>query len=68
MNEASKQNQKVKIIGFDGTKLMQDLFPELITVVQPIEEIAKKSAEVLLRLIKHEKVENLYTLPVKLNQ
>lgn len=68
MNEASKQNQKIKVIGFDGTNLMQDLFPELITVVQPIEEIAKKSVNVLLRLIKHEKVENLYTLPVKLNQ
>lgn len=72
INEAEKFNRKIpedlKIIGFDGTNLMQDLFPNLVTVVQPIEKIAQKSVEVLLQLIKHEQVESLYTLPVKLNK
>ena len=64
----NKDSEKLKIIGFDGTNLMQDLFPELVTVVQPIEEMAKKTVEVLIQLIKDEKTKNLYTLPVKLNK
>ena len=72
IKEATKFDRKIpedlKIIGFDGTSLMQDLFPELVTVVQPLEEIAQKSVEVLLELIKHDKVENVYTLPVRLNK
>lgn len=64
----NKDSGKLKIIGFDGTNLMQDLFPELVTVVQPIEEMAKKTVEVLIQLIKGEKTKNLYTLPVKLNK
>ena len=56
----------LKIIGFDGTSLMQNLVPELMTVVQPIERMAKTTVEVLLKLIKGEKVKDVYTLPVKL--
>src|SRR5699024_3612283 len=72
IKEAEKFKRKIpeawKMIGFDGTNLMQDLFPNLVTVVQPNEKIAQKSVEVLLRLIKHEQVDGLYTRPVQLNK
>ncbi len=72
MNEAAKYDIKIpeelKIVGFDGTEMLRNLFPELTTVEQSIEEMGKKSVEVLLNLINNKKVENVYTLPVKLNQ
>lgn len=56
----------LKVIGFDGTEVIRNLFPELVTVVQPIEDIAYLAVKVLLKLIKGEEVAYKYTLPVKL--
>lgn len=57
-----------QLIGFDGTNQVQTLLPELTTVVQPIEEMAKKSVKVLLQLIKKEKTKEKYTFPVVLKK
>ena len=40
-----------QVIGYDGTQSIQLLMPELATVVQPIEGIAKRTAQRLLELI-----------------
>lgn len=61
-----KVPEELKIIGFDGTKRMQDLVPQLSTVIQPIEEMAKKSVNILLKLINNEITDNIYTFPVTL--
>ena len=39
------------MIGYDGTQSVQLLMPELATVVQPIEGIAKRTAQRLLELV-----------------
>lgn len=54
------------VVGFDGTKIVQEYCPKLVTVVQPIHELAKKLIEVLLMRINHESTQLHYTLPVKL--
>lgn len=58
--------EKLKVIGFDGTKIVRQLNPEMSTIVQPIESLAKTSVINLLALLNGEKVEQVSTLPVKL--
>lgn len=56
------------ITGFDGTNLIQNLFPNLITVRQHTKEIAELMSDLLLRRINEplKKLESIYTLPVTL--
>ncbi|ARD07564.1 LacI family transcriptional regulator (plasmid) [Lactobacillus amylolyticus] len=56
------------ITGFDGTILIQNLFPHLITAQQHIKELAELMSDLLLHQINqpHEKLESVYTLPVSL--
>lgn len=58
--------EKLKVIGFDGTKIVRQLSPDMSTIIQPIESLAKKSVENLLALLNGETVEQVTTLPVKL--
>ena len=71
INEAKKRNLNIphdlKVIGFDGTETTKLLLPELSTVEQPIENIAQKAIELLMKQINSD--ENIpleTTLPVKL--
>lgn len=61
---------ELKVIGYDGTKLIRDYHPELTTIVQPLDDISQLLVALLL-----EKIENVnqnkqhqYTLPVRLYQ
>lgn len=56
------------LIGYDGTTFIQEYFPALATMVQPIEEMADLLIELLLcRITQPEKeLESLYVLPSKL--
>ena len=58
----------LKIIGYDGTELIQQLYPELSTIMQPIDDIATLLVEILLKEINDENAneQNQYTLNVKL--
>ena len=47
-----------QVIGYDGTQSVQLLMPELATVVQPIEGIAKRTAQRLLELIEMQQGES----------
>lgn len=72
MNIAQEHGLRVpedlKIVGFDGTQRMQNLIPQLTTVVQPIKEMAKKSVNILLKLINNDTTEKVYTFPVVLKK
>lgn len=59
--------QDLLVVGYDGTQVIQNVFPQLPTVVQPINEMALKSVEMLLKLLKDEPVAGNVILPVKLS-
>lgn len=65
-----KVPEEIKIIGYDGTKFIQNYFPQLSTIAQPITDYADILVDLLLqRINKPEKqLEKNYTLPVKLIQ
>lgn len=56
------------ITGFDGTELIKNCFPELITIRQPIKDIAELIAEILIEKIHHptERFKSTYSLPITL--
>lgn len=71
MREAKKLQieipQKLRLVGYDGTNLIQDYHPELTTIAQPIEDISALLIDLLLQRIKDPncKLKDAYTLPVK---
>ena len=56
----------LKIIGYDGTAFIRHFYPELATIQQPLDEIAKLCVEILLKKIKGKTVNRDYVLPVSL--
>ena len=59
--------QDLKIIGYDGTQFIQDYYPRLTTIKQPIKEIAELCVEVLLKKMAKEKTAKDYVLPITLH-
>lgn len=73
LQEAKKLGIKVpaqlKVIGFDGTKQIQNYHSELSTIAQPINEIAQLLVQLLCERIKNPNAQleqKHYLLPVKL--
>lgn len=73
LNEARNMGLKVpqdlKVIGFDGTTLIQTYHPELSTIIQPIGDLAEALVRVLLERIAQPEAaleETSYILPVSL--
>ena len=73
LQEAAKLGIKVprdlKVIGFDGTKLIQTYHSELSTIAQPINDIGTLLVKLIIQRIEDPKAELSqmhYTLPVKL--
>jgi LacI family sucrose operon transcriptional repressor len=68
MSIAKERGQNIPadllVVGYDGTELMRNMVPELTTIVQPIEEMAKVAVDVLLKRISGTKTELEYILPV----
>ncbi|GAJ26523.1 sucrose operon repressor ScrR [Liquorilactobacillus sucicola DSM 21376 = JCM 15457] len=60
--------EDLKLLGYDGTQLIQSYHPELATVVQPISDIAQLMIELLIRKIntRDEKLQAQYLLPIKI--
>ena len=48
--------EDISVIGFDGTKMANYYNPTITTVRQPSEEIAKRSAELIIQNIKGENI------------
>ena len=69
VNGISRQKgRNIEIVGYDGTKTFLNLCPNISTVAQPIDEMAKIAVDVLTRLIdgEHSKIKKEYVLPVRL--
>lgn len=72
MQIASEQGRRVPedllVIGYDGTKIIQNIFPNLTTIVQPIEQMAMTAIDVLQKRLKNETTDHEYLLPVSLKE
>lgn len=67
LQEQGKQvHQEVQLIGFDGTEMLRGLFPDLVTVCQPIDQLAKYAVSSLHALIQGEQIPKMIVLPVSL--
>ncbi|MFS0934661.1 LacI family DNA-binding transcriptional regulator [Enterococcus casseliflavus] len=72
INAATEMGKKVpedlKIVGYDGTFLIQQYSPNLSTILQPIDELATLLVELITRKIEEPEfvIEDKYILPVKL--
>lgn len=72
INEARKRGKKIpediKIIGYDGTEASRSLLPDLTTIKQPIELIAKTSVDILIEKIEgnFKNTESKIALPISL--
>ncbi|MGT2753644.1 LacI family DNA-binding transcriptional regulator [Streptococcus ovis] len=56
----------LKIIGYDGTTFIENFYPQLTTIKQPLKEIASLLVEILLKKIAGEKTSKDYVLPITL--
>ena len=58
----------IKVIGYDGTETCQQFLPELTTIKQPIEAMAKTAIEILIKEIENDfdKIAPKISLPVEL--
>lgn len=57
--------EQIQIVGFDGVYLSDLLTPELTTVAQPIEEIGRKAAELIIHKDEYQGVQE-YVFPAQL--
>lgn len=59
---------QMRLVGYDGTNLIQNYHPELTTVMQPISDIVTMMIDLLLKRIDDSdcQLAKTYTLPVKL--
>lgn len=59
--------QDVKLIGYDGTYFVENHFPQLTTIKQPLEEIAKLLVDLLIQKIEGKELAQLhYSLPISM--
>ncbi|MFD1064689.1 LacI family DNA-binding transcriptional regulator [Oceanobacillus locisalsi] len=60
----------LKVIGYDGTTFIQNYFPQLSTVLQPMDQFVDLLIDLLMKRINHANAEldKLYQLPVKFVQ
>ena len=59
--------EQLKVIGYDGTYFIENFYPHLTTIKQPLEEIARLTVDLLLQKIEGKEVATTgYFLPVSL--
>ena len=60
----------LKVIGYDGTEFIQNYFPQLSTILQPIDQFVDLLIDLLMKRINNADVEldSLYQLPVRFMQ
>jgi len=63
---AAKKGRDVEVVGYDGTKMFLSLRPDVSTIAQPIEDMAKVAVDILVMMLdeKYDEVEREYVLPV----
>ena len=60
--------EDVSVVGFDGLPLGTFLVPQLTTIVQPVQQLAQRSVEMLISAIKDGVGSRHETVPFALNQ
>lgn len=62
--------QQLRIIGYDGTELVQQYFPQLATIVQPFSDFAELLVTLLIQRVEmpEKHLEKHYQLPIKILQ
>ena len=60
----------LKVVGYDGTQVIQSFMPSLSTIVQPIDELAELMVKILIQKIEDENFtpQANYVLPVTLKK
>lgn len=66
--EGRRVPEDVSVVGFDGLPLGQYLVPQLSTVAQPVEMLAKTGVELLIRCIENQEQAHYETVPFQLHQ
>ena len=63
---ALQKKRKIEIVGYDGTKTFTTLCPNISTVAQPIDKIAKTAVDILTKMMagKYKGIKEEYILPV----
>jgi len=63
---AAKKGRDIEVVGYDGTKMFLNLCPDVSTIAQPIEDMAKVAVDILVMMLggEYDDVEKEYTLPV----
>jgi LacI family transcriptional regulator len=54
--------EDLSVVGFDGLELGQSVVPRLTTVRQPLEEMARMSVELLVRIMEHREIDSLHVV------
>ncbi len=59
----------LRVVGYDGSQMIQNYFPELATVTQPINSMCALMVDLLIKQIEKsdDKIEMNYELPVQLH-
>lgn len=57
--------EDLKIVGYDGAETTRILVPNLTTIVQPIDEMAKKAVDMLIERMSNENSGHDLVLPVQ---
>ncbi|EHJ08517.1 LacI family DNA-binding transcriptional regulator [Staphylococcus simiae] len=63
-----KVPETLKIIGYDGTAMIQSLMPNLTTVIQPIDDITTTAIQLLEQRMNNEQTNTEYVLPISIHQ
>ena len=70
MLEARKRKldipKDIKFIAYDGTFITESSFYNITAIVQPINILAQKTAEMIVSLIKNENIEKEVIVPISI--
>ena len=60
----------LKVVGYDGTQVIQSFMPSLSTIVQPIDDLAELMVKILIQKIEDKQFtpQANYVLPVTLKK
>ncbi|MGT2774817.1 LacI family DNA-binding transcriptional regulator [Streptococcus hyovaginalis] len=65
-NLGKKIPEEIKVIGYDGTAFIENHYPQLTTIKQPIDDLAGLMIDVLLKKIAGQPTSKDYILPISL--
>lgn len=64
---ASNLNKSLNVVGFDGTEFIENYYPNLTTIKQPINDLAELLVDLIIRKIDGDNIDITYQLPVQLH-